>query len=232
MVPLPTYEQDVREAGVALSDYLQAFAAARPHLDRRAPPVLQPMPDGGYAYAGPSFAARVHRDGSVQFIDRIVHPDGSFSFPDDPTRLGVVFSPFKLDLTDAMLSAMGEQLYPAEKRWFLEQTQTLREQLEADDRLHMFARARRQLRDALLAIVNDARRTSHQKRDAVFALWADCADDEVGERGRNVIEEFVREHFAADSPHAFTAGELRQLNARNAQHRFDPYAVSKPTVEP
>lgn len=230
VIEMPTDTTRIAQDNANLTAHLTAAAAARPYLARRDPPALRRTDAGGYVHEAPGFRAYIRSDGSVAFQDHIANDDDGLDFGSgDPQAAGFHFTPFRFDITDMMLKAMGEELYTPEKRWFLEQTQELREALEADDRLHLFARAREDLRHALRVLVDDTRLTLEQKRQAVFELWADCAEDEVGWRGRHVIEEFVRENFRPGTPRAFTSAELRHMNQRNASSaRFDPYSEKPP----
>lgn len=230
VVGVPTDATRIAQDNANLTAYLMAAASDRPYLSRRAPPALERTDGGGYVHEAAGYRAYIRRDGSVAFQDRIAHPDGSLDFGSgDANAAGFHFTPFRFDVTDMMLKAMGEELYAPEKRWFLEQTRELREALEAQDRLHLFARAREELRHALRVLIDDPARTLSQKRQAVFDLWADCAEDEVGWRGRRVIEDFVRENFPSGTMRAFTSDELRGLNQRNASSpRFDPYPEKPP----
>jgi hypothetical protein len=210
-----------------LQGALEQSAARIPHLDRRDGPHLVHKPDGSYEYEGPVFTARIAPDGSVDFRD---HASKFVGFGPGT----IVFS---FDITDAVEHGlMGKPLYPAEKRWFLEQTETFRDQVTRDYRARLFGGAARGLRGKLLAIVGDARLTPADKRARVFALWDDCADDEVGTRAQDIVERFVRENMPEGSALAFEQEELARFNARRASRRaFAPYtqaADAGPAADP
>lgn len=221
LLPLDQMPSVADVAAAKLDAALACAANSRPHLSRRGPPELRRGADGSYTHEAPGFFATIHRDGHVTFARK----------PPAELRLSTTFLSVETDITDAMLEAMGEELYPAEKHRFMEQTRELREQLEADDRLHLFARARGELLKTLAAIAANTHLSWAEKHDAVLTLWADCAEDEVGARGRQVIESFVRDHFQAGSENAFTYGELQRFNQRNASGlHFDPYRPSQKTA--
>lgn len=68
----------------------------------------------GWVYKGAGFAAKIHRDGSVTFDDKVIGFDkGIFSF----------------DLTDAIMRAKKQDPYRREKEKFLAHTRALREKL-------------------------------------------------------------------------------------------------------
>jgi hypothetical protein len=196
---------------------LDQAAVARPYLDRRPPPQLHRQLDGSYTYRGPLFAARIAKDGSVSIEDAAVVQPG-------PMPLMGTF-----DLTDAVDSARGKPLYPAEKRWFMEQTAGLRAELAARDRSATLSRGRLQLRAQFEHILADAEISAAQKRAEVFALWNDCADDETGTEAQRLIEQLVRLHMPRGSELGYASNELDQLNRRRIGRRvFAPYLEADP----
>ncbi len=123
------------------------------------------------------------------------------------------------------MRANGQDPYSYERNWFLDQTQALRDRLA--DRAAVLARgaALARLPKRLRAIWSDPSRSAHARRTAIFALWDDCADDEVGARARHIVERFIRTNLPSGSADAYTAEELRALNARRASPvPFTPYA--------
>jgi hypothetical protein len=194
-----------------LTRSLQQAAHSVAHLAKREPPQLQSEADGGYSYRGSVFGARIGLDGQVAFQDKAgVHigPGGA--------SLG-------FDLTDAVDSLMKHELYSAEKRWFLDQTVALRDQLADAFRATELARAKRSLERALERIVASATSAPH-KHDAVFALWQDCGDDADAASVRRVVEAFVRKRMPEGSDVGFDPAELERLNAtRIGMRPFDPY---------
>jgi hypothetical protein len=91
---------------------------------------------------------------------------------------------------------------------------------------HAGVLAQRNLETLWATVANPA-----ERKRALFALWDECSDSgtdadvEAGARARARIVAFIREHLAAGTPNAFTAGELAALN-RDKQSRevFAPYA--------
>ena len=120
---------------------------------------------------------------------------------------------------------MDPNVYSAEKRRFLEDTEALRTQLEEEDRKHVLSRGRLRLRGKLEHILADGGLSPLQQRIAVFELWDDCAADEVGREAQRLVEAFVRERMPRASSLGYTDAELAELNQRRVSpHRFDPYA--------
>jgi hypothetical protein len=210
---------DAAEASAAerLQRTLQQAAARSPDSQGRPPPALKRKLDGSYEYAGHVGRARIRRDGTVEFEDRVNDIDVSDG------RLTITW-----DWTDTVEKhVLGKPLYPAEKRWFLEQTAEFRETLARAELARGLERGALRMRGQLLAIVDDPLRSAGDKRRAVFALWDDCADDEIGRQGQALVEAFVRERMPADSALGFQQAELDALNAqRVSSRRFNPYRAT------
>jgi hypothetical protein len=197
-------------AQAELTHALQQAAHDVPHLAKREPPELHREADGSFRFTGPVFSAHIALDGQVAFEDKA------------GVRLGKGAS-LGFDLNDAVESALGHELYSAEKHWFLDQTVAVREKLADTFRVTELARAQRSLERALERIVDSADDVPH-KHAAVFALWQDCDDDADAGSVRHVVEAFVRAHMPEGSALGFDAAELERLNAeRSGMRHFDPY---------
>jgi hypothetical protein len=78
----------------------------------------------------------------------------------------------------------------------------------------------------LVAIIEDESRSPHERKRAVFALWNDCADDEVGERAKLAIETLIRERMPRGGALGYGADELAAFDLQRAGRRpFAPYSV-------
>jgi len=144
------------------------------YLTRREPPKLQRHRDGTYHYRGQAFKAIVAEDGSVDF--------------DDGSRQG---SKLVFDLTDMLVRRRGEDPYRVEKRWFLESTEKLRDQLLELWRAKLERRAILKLRGRLIRVFEDDTLTDRQKAAHVVAIFQDTADGDAGTAARSAIAEFV-----------------------------------------
>jgi len=83
------------------------------------------------------------------------------------------------------------------------------------------------LRGRLIAIVEDPARSASERRRAVFALWNDCADDEVGRRAQRAVEAFICERMPRGSALGYGAQEIAALDLQRAGRRpFRPYRES------
>ena len=221
--PNPTVQAREGELEAHLTDDLTVTANRRAYLTDRPPPELRALLDGSYRYAGPLLGATIHRDGRVEFDDR---PDVGTSF--SPTDIGVaVVGSF--DLTSLIMKAAGEDPLRAERAWFMRETRDLRERLMAerdrDAQAHALSALRRRLRS-----IRSSSIPIRIKRRQYFQLWDQAAEDEIGDRARARILEFVRRVLPAGSPEAFSAVELWELNAaRESRSRFEPY---RPSIAP
>ncbi|AKF06172.1 hypothetical protein DB32_003321 [Sandaracinus amylolyticus] len=194
-----------------LSEGLRTQAMAKAYLARTRPEVRR-RPDGTHVYSGHAFTATIRPDGSVQFEDRPGIQTDGFS------------TSGSFDITDAFMRASGQDPYAAEREWFMEHTEELRNRLEDETRAQAMAAGMRRLRGQLTRIWQDEARPAEQRRRAIFEQWAEVDDSGGGGDARSVIEEFVREHLPLGSPDAFTSDELRRLNGRlESGTRFAPY---------
>ncbi|MDH5676597.1 MAG: hypothetical protein OEZ06_31055 [Myxococcales bacterium] len=206
---------DIHEA--RLQQALRAAAADRPHVRRRPDPELERQVDGSYAYQGHAFSATIARDGSVHFEDR-----PAVTAELQPT---FEFLRFNFDIGDLIEgSLVGNTLYAAEKQHFLDRTETLRRELAEVDWQARRQRGLRTLRGQLVGIVDNEAATTAERRLAVFALWNDCSDDELGSEAQRLIEDFIRERMGQGTALGYSAVELAELNARrHGRREFAPY---------
>jgi hypothetical protein len=200
-----------------LNQSLRQSARSLAHLATREPPVLHREADGGFRFQGHVFSAKIEPDGHVRFADAAAASiDGPAT-----TSPGVSGS---FDLNDAVQHAMGDELYTAEKRWFLDQTAELRGQLADAARARERAVGRRYLERELERILAARELDPTQKRARVFALWQDCGDDADSADARRIVEAFVRLRMPEGSALGFVPAELEHWNAaRHGMRPFDPY---------
>lgn len=195
----------------SLQASLRAEALTKSHLTReRVEPRRQP--DGSYAWSGHAFSARINRDGSVDFDDRPNVQTNGFS------------TSGSLDLTDAIMGSQGQDPYLAERERFMRETRELRERLEAEHRAETMASALRRLRGRLSQIWNTTSRSEAARRERIFRIWDDIAEDSSGVEARRIVLSFIREVLPENSEHAYTEAELERFNrARQSRERFEPY---------
>lgn len=192
-----------------LQEHVERAASTIPHLAKNPPPRLRRDTNGEHHYEGIGFTALIRKDGSFVLTDR-----GAASVAPIP-----IAGTFDLD------RMMDPNIYSAEKRRFLEETEALRAQLAEQERERVLAHGRLRLRGKLEGILADAALSPVQKRAAIFDLWDDCAEDATGSEGQRLVEAFVRERMPRGSSLAYGEEELAQLNVRRVNARpFDPYA--------
>jgi hypothetical protein len=194
-------------------------------------PGLEHLRDGSYRYHGANFTALISAEGLVQFRDKYfgfskrmrpltpVSGDGlrgaAGLVPPTPPAVAVQF---KMDLYAWVEHKLGNDPYLSERRWFLERTRELREELAS-------SQGEDALMQALLHIWSDASLSVQQRKQNTFDLWDQTAQDERGEKVRAEISAFIRERCPEDSACAYGALELQRLNRhRSVLEPFAPYA--------
>lgn len=145
----------------------------------------------------------------------------------DAPRALYTFGP---DLNDEILRLFGDDPYAYEKRQFMEQTREVRLKMAIAACAERLDRAVLEVRDRLERIHEDPTTTPREQRRIMFDLWDECAesgDDQVllvAAIVRATVIAFVRRHFPADGPLAFSPEELSALNdRRRSKARFVPY---------
>lgn len=207
----PEHGPTAEEAVAQTEAYLGAAAAAKTYITHRS---FHPVPrtDGTYHWQGSGFEAVIHPDGSVSFSD---HPDVSVDWGSGSGSF---------DLTDAIMHGAGQDPYQAEREWFMEQSETLRERLETQARTQQQAHSLTGVRSQVRTIWEDTSRPAADRRRAIFELWDECADGEEGAPARDAIIAFIRREIPDSSADSFTMIELARMNAhRESTERFDPY---------
>lgn len=212
---------DDRAASAALGEYLGRAANANPALSRREPPRFVRQLDGSQLYRGPRFAALVLPDGRVQFND---NPNFNFALR-GAERGADTAQVATFDITEAIMRSRGQDPLSAERRWFLEQTEEMRDRLAAEAQRDGATREARRMNGRLRRLWNDPNKTPAERRRAIFELWESC--DPTGAEGRaarEAIETFVRNELPASESNAYTRQEIEAMNAhRPANDRFNPY---------
>lgn len=130
---------------------------------------------------------------------------------------------FRFDITTLFERLRGNDPYYAERAWFTDETEALREELEDRSRSIVDRHERQHLRERLMAIDSDPDIAPSERRRIVFELWEDCAEDEIGRRARTTIMGFIRDRWPEGSEFAYTEEELQRLNRRRASlDQFSP----------
>lgn len=144
----------------------------------------------------------------------------------------------------------GRDPAAAAKATLLEQTREFRVRLAVAWTLEIISARLAALEGELEAIWNADDVALEEKQRLLFTRWDEClerfdpptreelpedaivrideARAEAATIARAQIEAFIRRHAGSDSPHAFSAAELRRLNARRVSVRtFAPYTTQE-----
>jgi hypothetical protein len=205
--------------------------------------------DGGYAYETGGFIATIHVDGSVSFQNKdnkgglgasglpgreLLDPYAPGISPpkgvDGSERRRVMGQPVmdesttllsgSFDPTAALLRAQGQDPYFTEKSCFLDDTAALRADLREKHERVQLAGLRRSLERAWF----DDAKPAEERRAALFEIWDECREEQVGLLARQLVESFVRQHLPKGSADAYSDAELTALNARRTSTmEFRPY---------
>ncbi|HEX5660954.1 MAG TPA: hypothetical protein VFX59_27365 [Polyangiales bacterium] len=126
------------QSELALED---AITRAVNQVDTRPDPTLKPRAGGGYTFRGNGFSALIATDGSVHMVDNFRDASWIFrpSAGEDGLAAGFKFFSVKFDIFKRLDRALGNDPFQSERRWFLDRTRTLREDMAAhylDQRIH------------------------------------------------------------------------------------------------
>jgi hypothetical protein len=183
--------------------------------------------DDKLVYKSSGFRAILHADGRITFRD----------IPRSPTNMP--------GGAEALRAASGQELYIKEKRELLEATYELRVGMAIDFAEKNIDKRLASLYREMIKLWHRSDRLPEDRRRLIFDRWDECEESFVpalpsfvrdppqsidekrrtaGQSARDKIEEFVRTHLPRGSADAYSADELRQLNAhRRSRARFDPY---------
>jgi hypothetical protein len=177
---------------------------------------LKPDGDGTYKADSPGFTAKIDRDGKAHLEDK----------PPVQVQGGTI----RFDVTDMAMRAAGIDPYAAEKMRFLERTRDQRAAIRREHEREQLSKSalhmRRNLERLWASTTDLAARKQH-----LFELWDECAETgdaqlvAGGADARQVVAEFIQIKLTGE--HAYTAGELAQLNRqRRSKQVFAPYDAS------
>lgn len=134
------------------------------------------------------------------------------------------------DATDALMRANGMDPYAAAKLKWLDETRAERMEMRRRHRLIELAKSTQNMQRHLARLWARPGLDDAARRAALFELWDDCADTgdaalaEACTRTRAAVIGFIRARLPAGSAAAYSAEELRALNARKLSSvPFAPY---------
>jgi hypothetical protein len=159
----------------------------------------------------------------------VAHVDagGNVKFEDKPNvqlhGLGGTF-----DATDALMRSHGEDPYASQKLKFLDDTREERFEIGKRYQREQLSHSGRLAYEAL-AWVWSHTRDVHERKQAAFELWDECAESGEpelvagGQAARAMIVGYIQAHLVG--PEAYTPGEIVALNAhKRSTATFAPYA--------
>jgi hypothetical protein len=193
-------------------------------------PVGHHVGGGRYEKKTLQFRAKIDPDGKVHFGDSPFFTDpGVYT---DPEQGNVGFK-VGFDITDALMRAHGMDPYWSAKLKYLEETSDERNGMAVVERGAKIRESMRRMPAFLDGVWRDARYSAAQRRQVLFELWDECAEDgpddivRAGSEVRVTIESFVRRHLPLGSADAFADDELARLNAkRSSKSEFRPYTAA------
>ena len=170
------------------------------------------------------FSAVLGEDGSIDFVDHTFGGGAS-----------LLLAWMTFDVTDGLMRSANEDPYLSQKLRIMDQT---REERMAVRRGHDKIVMRRALDDLpvyLEAVWQQAAWSPAVRRRVLFALWDEAAEEgnallvAGGAEARATIEHFIARRIPPGHRHAFTRGELAELNRmRTSRHAFAPYDQGAP----
>lgn len=194
---------------------------------------IKPGGRGGYKIDDLVFKGRIEKDGSVSLHDKpnIQHQFKSWAHV---KRVLLTSGPLGLlaldfDVTDALMRKKKIDPYASRKLAFLDETRDARVELGREHRKEVLARTAEIVTQNLAAtwqVIVD----HEERKRALFEIWDEVDETgdedlvEAGKAARAAVIGFIRGHLPHGGAHAFTVGDLEQLNRkRKSRSVFAPY---------
>jgi hypothetical protein len=215
-IHLPTpdrIKKDLAQAGRDLAAwYADPYAGARVGPSQDVPRDVAATPGACDHWGDLCNLDLMQRHGEVSDLQR--HAGGSIAHG-------------RLDLTALLMRKLGVgDAYASRKLELLDDTRDERAELGAQHRAEDLARSAEVMQRNLEAVWR-ATADPAERRDALFALWDECAEGggllgEAGERARTMVIGWIRAKLPRGSPGAFAPDEIAR---RSAQRRSSqPFA--------
>jgi hypothetical protein len=128
-----------------------------------------------------------------------------------------------MDITDAILRALGQDPYRVQKARFLAATFEVRMKLAAAAQKEYVFTSLDRLPAALADLWRDARYSLRERRQILFELWCEADRPPEGSQARIIIEAFIRRALPCGSPDAYTPAELQANRTDATGQKFSPY---------
>ncbi len=173
------------------------------------------------------FSAVLGEDGSIDFVD---HHIGGGAM--------VLLAWLSFDATDEAMRAANQDPYLAQKLRIMDATRAERMAVRRQHDRVVMRRALDDLPAYLEAVWQQTAWSPAIRRRVLFALWDEAAEQGSellvagGDEARATIERFIARRIPPGHRHAFTGGELAELNRiRTSRHAFTPYRAGPPPRE-
>ncbi len=137
----------------------------------------------------------------------------------DPTLVQVQG---KLDLTDELMRAHGQDPYAWQKARFLSATFDFRTKLATEARKEDMKSSLIELPEQLEALWADRRYSPRERRRILYELWLETDQTPQGEKAAGMIGLFIRRRLPCSSPDAYTADELAAFDRAHPGRHFAP----------
>jgi len=176
------------------------------------------------------FSAVLGEDGSIDFVN---HHFGGGAMP--------LLAWLTFDVTDEVMRSAGHEPYLYQKLRIMDATRGERMEVRRQNDRIVMRRALDDLPVYLEAVWQQTAWSPALRRRILFALWDEAAEEgnellvAGGAEARASIERFIARRIPPGHRHAFTGGELAELNrVRTSRHTFAPYPMSrvKPPAPP
>jgi len=170
----------------------------------------------------PGFSMQVHADGTIELQD-----GPNVALGGGLTKSGTVEA-VKFGLTDAVMRALGEDPYLAEKLRIMDATRSERAVMAGREAKRLMAVATQGVSARLRRVWRQEAMPVAKRRELLFLLWDECGDTPSG---RNVRDAIV--HFISAEDIRFTSEEVSRFNRRRTQSvSFSPGLLAPLSVPP
>ncbi len=174
---------------------LLAEAQRNPAISRSPDPALKRHQDGSYSFKGNGIEAQIDADGTVHFHDKYLEG-------------------FKFDLNAWLEHLAGNDPYRSERRWFLERTQPLRDQLARTRREAAAKISGPALERELTGLWTNPVMSCERRKQETLRFWEAAPLSAQPDAQRAAIEGFVREHCADHPTCPLSVEALRAVDQR------------------
>lgn len=173
------------------------------------------------------FNAEIRRDGTIVFGDR---PNVALEGIRLSEQYQIPVLAGRFDVTDAVMSALGEKLYPYRKMKLMDESREMRMGMAAASHKESLKSALKNYDKHLRWVWSQGSMSVWKRKEVLFALWDECAEEgssavvASAKSIRAMTLAFIRRQLPEDSSDAFTTSELSQLNKRRrSDAAFAPY---------